>query len=321
MAPHQDEFCDSDVPIMPAVKIIRTKDDRPAAASVSVNVASTSSGNGSASAQEETSSPPTTTMPESILRRAKYTSIDEDNDNTFDSLSHGPQTQTMHRRSVHFPTSTSVVTDVRTRPFTHILDVPALFYSPQDTRRFKREYRKLLRSQIVERERMEWNNREKVDNDSDGSTVLEASRSRQQPQQHDNSFWRSKVGRRWSSSPSSAGATSPDRKSDVVDPLNDDSLVSSRSYRGDVSHESDDEITESTSSSSSPGIFSSVFDVAREAVSILNGPSRHYYSDHQHRTTSAPSRSGESSKVAASPSQVRKPCYTSLHLVDTLYLF
>lgn len=321
MAPFRDES--DDVPFALPDETFRSKED--------AALVDGGSGHGKPFAQEETVAPCNESMtmgfesstPESILRRPKYSTADGDADK-FTALAHGPRPQTIHRRSVHFPPATSVVTSVRTRPRTHVLDVPSLYYSPEDTRRFKREYRQLLRSQTAARERMEWNSRQKLDGSSEDVG------KRPQPQ-HDNSFWRSKVGRRWSST---ATASNSDRKnghtaaapeqSDVVDswndPLNDGSVLSptSSSPQDDNFDDgSDDEITESAPSSSLyTGLFSSVFDVAREAVSILNGPSsRYYYQDRQHSDMAA------ESDLPTSAPQARKPCNTALHLVDTLYLF
>ena len=136
---------------------------------------------------------------------------------------------------------------------------------------------------------------------SDGSTYArDISSSRQQPQ-HDNSFWRSKVGRKWSGgSNDNCDAVGGQEQSTVIP-------VSSSSYKDDNYDESED-VAESASSYT--GIFSSVFDVAREAVSILNGPSSRYYSENR----------GAASKTGSH--HASKTCSTtSLHLVDTLYLF
>lgn len=46
------------------------------------------------------------------------------------------------RRRVHFPPGPSIVTAVRTRPRTHILDVSALHYGDREIRKFKREYKR-----------------------------------------------------------------------------------------------------------------------------------------------------------------------------------
>jgi hypothetical protein len=65
--------------------------------------------------------------------------------------------------------------------------------------------------------------------------------------------------------------------------------------------------TSSSSSSSYGGIFSSVFDVARDTLSALNGGGSHYTSYRSNDETYG---------------DQHKPCKaTSLHLVDTLYLF
>lgn len=309
MAPLQDECWDNNVSHSPGPELISTNAEVEVA---SINDNDNYSGCGDSPLRTKMMTPAFERKPESILRRAKYTI-------TSDSIARIIPAHWPHhgqRHSVQFPVATSIVTATHTRPRTHILDIPSLYYSPQDTRRFKREYKELLRSQIGARKRMERNSRHKCEI-SGNNTAIESRSSRRQSQ-HDNSFWRSKVGRRWSGSPLASvtpcGSENQhavilpvqSNKIDSRDSLYDGSAVLSSSLCKDGdSGEIEETNTEAVISSFS-GIFSSVFDVAREAVAILNGPSSRYnYQNHQHPTLS----------------EVNKPCITSLHLVDTLYLF
>lgn len=262
-------------------------------------------------------------VPAGILRR-RNGAIGERaaNDSSF-FPSHWP----FASRKVHFPRSSSIVTATYTRPRTHVIDVPTLYYSPEDVRRFKRDYRRSLRAQGIARELRSGNN---------------GHQAGEHQKHHDNSFWRSKVGGRWyGSSPESSSGAKHDVNSAHVeraaeqsgqdenswDPLNDDSSVSAYPYSDDSSDDSDDDITDSTLPSSTPSkfpasIFSSVFDVAREAVSILNGPSSQYYCQNDQQSTSVmPSTTSSPCRVGASSNIVKRQCKTSLHYVDTLYLF
>lgn len=152
---------------------------------------------------------------------------------------------------------------------------------------------------------------------------------------------------------STKGAPAPVNHEDdsFWDPLNDAGTsstsstspvpsTSSSSYTSSSSGTIDDSFYEPSSSSSSSsdyeyfsgGIFSSVFDVAREAVSILNGPS---YTGHHNDSSSSTSPHAQQSDTATSSSSSSgsnngslsptrgtvKRCNTSIHLVDTLYLF
>lgn len=251
--------------------------------------------------------------PKSIMRRAKETgNADIVHRNIIPC--HWPRRTTSSK--VHFPSS--LVTAIHTRPRTHLLDVRSLYYSSQDLRRFKHEYKQLLRAQIRERA--------SVNSKSDGDI---SSR-----QQHDNSFWRSKVGRKWHGSTAVSGTTnrennkenngrvieSPEKIVDI-DPLNDGNTLSSLSSIDDdsINSDSDSDISETStvSSTSSPGIFSSVFDSAREAVSILNG--RHYHHGDQY---SSCCDSASKTVNTAAPQHAHRQCRsTSLHVVDTLYLY
>ncbi|KAL7554672.1 hypothetical protein ACHAWF_018172 [Thalassiosira exigua] len=237
--------------------------------------------------------------------------------------SHWPRTST----TVRFPPESSMVTATYTRPRTHILDVPHLFYSPEDIRQFKRQHRSKIRAQNLSREKTELNGRTAPSERKDHGESSGIGFRRQPQQQHPNpSLWRSKIGGRWYGSSAAvrgeanngaASCAAPERSDaeerSTWDPLNDGSDISSyNAYDSD-----DDEDDCQSSSSSPPSLFSSVFDVAREAVSILNGPSSRYYYQNDHHPSTTTSAGG----VSQAPIRAKKQCTTSLHLVDTLYLF
>lgn len=305
-----------------------------------------------ASSPVTSSSMDSSRKPASILRRAKYgndATISDANDDIYTAPAHWPRS---HRPSVNFysnPASdpectSSIVSDTYTRPRTHVVDVPDLYYSPADVKRFKREYRTLLRSQNLARARMEENSRRNaLDNGGSGSRdkngvgpcendAITTEANAMAPSccaTHDNSFWRSKVGGRWSHSASTSShpastftadenSTSyhPEknvytsgRQVDRSDPLDDGSYIEEV-----INDDSDDE--EKISSESQVSFFSSVFDVAREAVSILNGPYHHHHHASQASNCHNSSFSSGTSSLSSRPT-----CSTSLHLVDTLYLF
>mmetsp|Transcript_7894 Transcript_7894/g.13880 ORF Transcript_7894/g.13880 Transcript_7894/m.13880 type:complete len:660 (-) Transcript_7894:291-2270(-) len=60
------------------------------------------------------------------------------------------QQQQQSRRVVHFPPSSSIITSVNTRPKTEFLDVPKLYYTGSDIKRFKREYKESEDAEWVE---------------------------------------------------------------------------------------------------------------------------------------------------------------------------
>ena len=115
---------------------------------------------------------------------------------------------------------------------------------------------------------------------------------------------------------------------DSWDPLNDGTSISAA-----IDDDDDNDITESSqasasSGSASPSIFSSVFDVAREAVSILNGPSSHYYYQNDQNSSDTSAAGTASSLESSSSRGVRKQQFNNTSsnymdtlLVDTLYLF
>lgn len=207
--------------------------------------------------------------------------------------------------SVHFPPESSIITAVHIRPRTYRLDVETLYYSSKDIRHFKAEYKRYLYVRALARETM----------------------GTRRQRHHDNSFWRTKVHRRWhgSSSPSTMRNHCDDEAGNAVDsawePLNDvGSVLVPFSDKDDETVQSECAVVESTwhddndqgvnavssvevgSCESkdrvpqSAGVLSSAINVAQKAVTLLNGPA-----------SSTNSASGAKS--------------TSLYLVDTMYLF
>lgn len=238
---------------------------------------------------------PKKVLPPSILRNRSCSENEED---CPDSLpSHWPK----KRLHVHFAdgprraissSPPSVVTAIYYRPRTHITDIPSLYYSAIDIKRFKREFRSLLRSQKLARQRLQQNSEDRISSADEGTTFAPSTHERPSTttvQHHDNSFWRSKVSR-WSAQTKALAVASnlPPSSADGYD-------EESNLYITDC-----DDVNDSLSHSNNEGssIFSSVFDVAREAVSIFgtSSSSAYYQKD-------------------------RAPQQSHHHLIDTLYLF
>ena len=192
--------------------------------------------------------------PKSILRESKLSSTTTSASSTISSIlwSSGP--------TVSF--SRKLVTSRHTRPKTHVLDIPRLYYSSQDIKQFKREYRQLVRVQSLTRERM-----------------LENSQKTAEEQQQ--------------------------QQSDGDDNMN---------FRSNSSTTAQHQ-THVTSPATTGGIFSSVYDVASQAVSLLNGSTPSSYYSGSSSDSSSPRRD---SSAAERP---RRLSVTSTHFVDTLYLF
>lgn len=227
---------------------------------------------------------PKKVLPPSILRRRLSPEQQQEV-----SLS-SPPPHWPKRKRVHFadgPRRTisssppSVVTAIYYRPRTPIADVSSLYYSALDVKNFKREFRALLRSQKLARQRLQRNSEERLSS----TDIYNAARSQERTttvQHHDNSFWRSKVSR-WSAQTKAASAA-------VTEPPSSSS--------GQINDDCEDDV-DSPSSFAQGGIFSSVFDVAREAASLFgtsSGSSAYYLRD-------------------------RAPQQNQNHLIDTLYLF
>ena len=229
-------------------------------------------------------------QPASILRPPKL-ALSENNVDADEASSIMPYFWSSSSNSsvVHF--SANVVTSIEFRPITNILDVPNLYYSYQDVKRFKREYKQLLRTQNLTRERMlansrravvveEQNDSPVVDDENDGAPSRNTSRH-------------------------TGGINFHAKNSD--------------DYIRDQHEQSCDEPADLHSDNNGDelagGIFSSVYDVA---ASFWNGTPSSYYSF----TPSSPTSSASPCSSGSSPSRrPRRLSQTSTHLVDTLYLF
>lgn len=220
-------------------------------------------------------------LPPSILRRRFCPGQQEEGVTETTLPSHWPKGLRVHwadgpRRPLS-SSPPSVVTAIYTRPRTLPTDVSALYYSALDVKNFKREFRALLRSQKLAKQRLQQNSEQRFSEERTTTTL----------QHRDNSFWRSKVSR-WSAQTKATSTVSDSPASDY----DEESLYST-----------DDEAVDSMSQShEGGGIFSSVFDVAREAVSIFG--------------TSSTSTSSSSAYYQKD----RAPQHHH-HLIDTLYLF
>ena len=239
-------------------------------------------GESSSSAEpESTLLTPSKELPPSILRRPLCpTQQQQEGPSSLSSLPpHWPKRQRVHfadgpRRPIS-SSPPSVITAIYYRPRTPVADVPSLYYSALDVKNFKREFRALLKSQKLARQRLQQNSEERVTEQVRTTTTV---------QHRDNSFWRSKVSR-WSAQtkPTSA-AVSDDMSS---------------GGNGESSNQCITDCDDEVHSPSGPGgIFSSVFDVAREAASLFgtSSSSSYYHKD-------------------------RAPQQNQNHLIDTLYLF
>lgn len=202
--------------------------------------------------------------------------------------------------SVHFPSDRYIIKEIHIRPRTHILEMHALYYSDDDIRKFKRDYKR-------------WRKRQDKANDDeggdDGFSALDDSvrQLQEREQHHDTTFWMS-TARQWhqlslSSVVKSHWGTSRELYAD------DGSTASTSCNDIDNSDRSD--------------ISTSVFDLTlREAMSIMNEPEPE--PEPQAATSSLTSSSAGLSNTSAEEPQhnLNKGCSTdSLHLVDTLYLY
>jgi len=201
---------------------------------------------------------------------------------------HWPKRQRVHfadepRRKIS-SSPPSVITAIYYRPRTPIADISSLYYSALDVKNFKREFRALLRSQKLARQRFE---RLSSTDTTDADAACPKERT-STVQHHDNSFWRSKISR-WSAQ------TREVTSATVSDPPSSGGNEESNQCITDC----DDDIDSSISPPGQGGIFSSVFDVALEAASLL----------------------GTSSSSAYYYQKDRAPQQSQHSLIDTLYLF
>lgn len=230
-------------------------------------------------------------QPASILRQPKLALSENNVDDDADASSIMPYFWSSSSNSsvVHF--SANVVTLIEFRPITNILDVPNLYYSYHDVKRFKREYKQLLRTQNLTRERMLANSRRAVVVEEQNDSPVVDDENDGAPSRNTSSH--------------TGGINFHAKNSD--------------DYIRDQHEQSCDEPADLHSDNNgdelSGGIFSSVYDVA---ASLWNGTPSSYYSF----TPSSPSSSASPCSSGSSPSRrPRRLSQTSTHLVDTLYLF
>lgn len=190
--------------------------------------------------------------------------------------------------TVHFPSEpSSIVTAVHTRPRTHALDVPLLYYTSQEVQRFKRNRKQ---SKLAESTEGNHSRQESLGRLLDVCCAISGVIGGEGTKKKlDNSFWRSKVQRRWSH----AASLYHDSNSAVS--LSSSHSCNNRSIEESNQHEVKEfasfpsNTTTNDGYTTNAGISSSI----RDAMSVLNG----YDKSNEHSTTA------------------------SLHLVDTMYLF
>ncbi len=232
---------------------------------------------------------PKTVLPPSILR-GRLSPAQQQEVSLSSPPPHWPRRQRVHfadgpRRTIS-SSPPSVVTAIYYRPRTPIADVSSLYYSALDVKNFKREFRALLRSQKLARQRLQQNSEERLSS-TDISDAAQSQERTTTVQHHDNSFWRSKVSR-WSAQTKATSAAVTEPPSSCIN----------KAPSSQINDDCEDDV-DSPSSSSQGGIFSSVFDVAREAASLF----------------------GTSSGSSAYYQRDRAPQQNQNHLIDTLYLF
>ena len=222
------------------------------------------------------------------------------------------------RTTVRF--SSPLITSIHKRTRTHILDVPKLYYSPSDIKQFKREYRQLVRAQELTRERMLENSLRTVEETKNGEdermskddSCLDSSCTSQPVRDEKNKRCNDDISFQKMSKQTSSC------EDGAWDPLNDgSSSVVTTSSSQDTPFSSNPSPPPATTG----GIFSSVYDVAS---SLFNGtPSLYYSSSPSYESSSTTESSSTYSEQCSS--QRRRPrrrlSNTSMHLVDTLYLF
>ena len=298
MAPHQEEYWDeNDIGIVGPAEI---------------SIVSTTKNDSSTTHTMDDSC----NLPMSILRKPKL-ALSNFNVGITNSIS----SWSSSNRVVRF--SSPLITSIHKRTRTHILDVPKLYYSPSDIKQFKREYRQLVRAQELTRERMLENSRrtvveEKNNGDSEGRRMSSKDDSyigispacdekNKGSRSNDDISFQKK-----SKQSSSCG------EDDGWDPLNDgSSSVTSSSQDAPFSSNPSPPPTTTTG-----GIFSSVYDVASSLFNV-GTPSSYYSSSPSYESTYTTESSSTYSEQCSS--QRRRPrrrlSNTSMHLVDTLYLF
>lgn len=148
----------------------------------------------------------TSTPRSSILRKVQAQQQEDTSSLSPSSIPSMPSPD--RRRSVQWSDGprkqpSSLVTATYHRPRTPIADVPLLYYSTSDVKSFKREFRTMLRSQRLARQRLQQNSEEIMSSFFDNTT---SQQEKTTMTQKDNSFWRSKISR-WSAQSSTTSSS------------------------------------------------------------------------------------------------------------------
>lgn len=214
---------------------------------------------------------------------------------------------------VNYPPATSLITAIHTRPRTDIHDIPTLYYSSDEIKRFKQQYKNQFIVRCCEQQQQRTLTAGEIRADQfiryDSCLSLTAhhppttGRQRQQSKQsqHDNTFWRTKVHRQWQSSSSSSAS-----KTKIRNDINNSNI------------ENNGTATVEEESYSYGDLVNYQVPVDRivfgmpEASSLTRAA-----------TTGNEAAKGASSSYSSPLSLVsKKKCHlTSLQLVDNLYLF
>ena len=214
---------------------------------------------------------------------------------------------------VNFPPANSLITAIHTRPRTDIHDIPTLYYSSDEIKRFKQNYKDQFLVRCCEQQEQKQHSLtageiradQFIRYDSCSMTHHPPTNGRQRQQQskqpaHDNTFWRTKVHRQWQSSSSSSASKTKIRNDNSNIENNGTAAAEEESYSyGDLLNYKVpvDRIVFGMSEASSSLTISTA--TANEAG-----------------TKGASSSSSSLSLVS------KKKCHhTSLQLVDNLYLF
>ena len=210
---------------------------------------------------------------------------------------------------VTFPPANSLITAIHTRPRTDIHDIPTLYYSSDEIKRFKQKYKDQFLVRCCEQQQQrsltagEIRADQFIRYDSCLTTTYPPTNGRQRQQQskqpaHDNTFWRTKVHRQWQSS----------------------SSASKTKIRNDNNNNSNIENNGTAAVEEESYSYEDLLNYKVPVDRIVFGTS-----DASSLTTScAGNEAGTkgASSSSSSLSLVKKKCHhTSLQLVDNLYLF
>ena len=211
---------------------------------------------------------------------------------------------------VNFPPANSLITAIHTRPRTDIHDIPTLYYSSDEIKRFKQKYKNQFLVRCCEQQEQKQHSLTAGEIRADQFIRYDScsmthhpptnGRQRQQSKQpaHDNTFWRTKVHRQWQSSSSSSASKTKIR--------NDNNTNNSNIENNGTAAVEEESYSYGDLLNYKVPVDRIVFGMSE--ASSLN-------------TTQNEAAIGASSS-SSSLSLVKKKCHhTSLQLVDNLYLF